>query len=74
MNFNSTTQSIHIDSLNSSENSTITFRPIIPKVLTRNILSSTVDNLQTITNIEQQQQQDSASIYNNLSSTYRSLT
>ncbi|CAF1029135.1 unnamed protein product [Rotaria sordida] len=52
ISFNSSTQSIYIkqkESMNSSltniKNSTITFRPIISKVLSKNVLSSTNENI-----------------------------
>ncbi len=81
------TQSIYIEQLASDESSTTTikspaiaFRPIIPKVLTKNVLSSTADNLQQISHsnnnftLTNNDQQDYSTIYNYLTSTYRSLS
>jgi hypothetical protein len=87
INFILSTQSIYIEQLASIENSainpknsTIAFRPIIPKVLTKNVLSSTTDNLQNLTNsntnyiLTNSDQSDNSTIYNPLTSTYRSLS
>ncbi len=87
INFISSTQSIYIDptsSLDSSQStlksSTIAFRPIIPKVLTKNVLSSTHDNLQQLPHSTTNQilstndQQDYLTTYNHLTATYRSLS
>lgn len=86
VNFILSTQSIYIEQTtpmdNSNvtlKNSTIVFRPIIPKVLTKNVLSATVDNLQQMSNsntnsmLTNNDLQDSSSGYNHLSNTYRSL-
>ncbi|CAF3557038.1 unnamed protein product [Rotaria sp. Silwood1] len=85
MNFVSSTQSIYIEQLESVNTSniktpTIAFRPIIPKVLTKNVLSSTNDNIQNLlhsnTNLilTSNDQQDNSTGYNHLISTYRSLS
>jgi hypothetical protein len=87
INFNLSTQSIYIEQLVSAENAainaknlTIVFRPIIPKVLTRNVLSSTVDNIQHLSHsntnhiLTNSDQQDYSTVSNNLTSTYRSLS
>jgi hypothetical protein len=87
INFIVSTQSIYIEQLASIENlpanvknSTIAFRPIIPKVLTKNVLSSTTENLQNLVHsngnyiLTNSDQQDYSSVYNQLTSTYRSLS
>jgi hypothetical protein len=87
INYTSTTQSIYIEQITPIDNSTtniktptIAFRPIIPKVLTRNVLSSTTDNIQQLSNsntnhiLSNNDQQDYSNVYNHLTSTYRSLS
>jgi hypothetical protein len=87
LNFNPSTHSIYIEQMTSiesflsnSKNSTIAFRPIIPKVLTKNVLSSTNDNIQPLSHSytnhvsSNGDQQDYATVYNHLTSTYRSLS
>ncbi|CAF3028596.1 unnamed protein product [Rotaria sp. Silwood2] len=87
INFISSTQSTYIEQIESINTSTsniktptIVFRPIIPKVLTKNVLSSTIDNLQNLlhsnTNLilSTNDQQDSSTSYNHLISIYRSLS
>ena len=87
VNFILSTQSIHIEQSPSMENSTatlknptISFRPIIPKVLTKNVLSATVDNLQQMSNsntnpiLSNSDQLEYPSVYSSLTSTYRSLS
>ncbi|CAF1047050.1 unnamed protein product [Rotaria sordida] len=87
INFIPSTQSIyieHTESINTStsniKTSTIAFRPIIPKVLTKNVLSLTSENLQHIVNsntnviLSTNDQQDYSTGYNHLTSTYRSLS
>lgn len=87
VNFLLSTQSIYIEQSSSMENSTstlknstIAFRPIIPKVLTKNVLSTTVDNLQQMSNsntnpiLANSEQQEYPSVYSSLTSTYRSLS
>lgn len=59
---------------------TIAFRSIIPKALTKNVLSSTSDNIQQLSHSNTNQllstgeQQDHSAIFNHLTSTYRSLS
>jgi hypothetical protein len=73
INFNSSTHSIHIDKKESidnlstnNKNGPISFRPIIPKVLSKNVLSSTNDNIPHMLYFNGDQQ--------DYSSTYRSLS
>jgi len=81
------TQSIYIEQIVSIDNvttnlksPTIAFRRIIPKVLTKNVLSSTMDNLQQLSHsntnfiLSNNDQQDYSTGYNHLTSTYRSLS
>ncbi len=86
MSFIPSTQSIYIEQRSSTDQATanpkplaIAFRPIIPKALSKNVLSSTVDNLQQLshsntnfilTNIDQP---ENSSPYNRLTPTYQSL-
>ncbi|CAF4667555.1 unnamed protein product [Rotaria socialis] len=85
--FTPCTQSIYIEQAETVNNSTtqvksptIAFRPIIPKVLTKNVLSATNENLQNMihsnTNffLSATDQQDYSASFNHLSSTYRSLS
>ena len=87
INFIPSTQSIYIEHLASTDNlasniksSTIPFRPIIPKVLTKNVLSSTNENIQQLSHsstnyiLTDSDQQDYSTTYNYLTSTYRSLS
>jgi len=82
INFISSTQSIYIEQITSIDikSPTIAFRPIIPKVLTKNILSSTIDNLQQLSHsntnyiLTNSDQQDYSAVYNHLTSTYKSLS
>ena len=73
INFNSSTHSIHIDKkesidnfLTNNKNGPISFRPIIPKVLSKNVLSSTNDNIPHMLYFNEDQR--------DYSSTYRSLS
>ncbi|CAF2142912.1 unnamed protein product, partial [Rotaria magnacalcarata] len=85
--FTPCTQSIYIEQAETVNNSTtqvksptIAFRPIIPKVLTKNVLSATNENLQNMihsnTNffLSATDQQDYSASFNHLASTYRSLS
>lgn len=84
ISYTSSTQSIYIEQNSQTDNSpttnTIAFRPIIPKVLTKNVLSSTVDNIQQLTHsntnyiLTNSDQQDYSTISNHLTSTYKSLS
>ncbi len=82
INFISSTQSIYIEQIASIDikSPTIAFRPIIPKVLTKNILSSTTDNLQQLSHsntnhiLTNSDQPDYSTVYNHLTSTYKSLS
>lgn len=87
VNYVPTTQTIYIDSIESINGSkgnlkspTIAFRPIIPKVLTKNVLSATNDNLQNMVHsntnffLSASDQLDYSASYNHLSSTYRTLS
>jgi hypothetical protein len=82
INFISSTQSIYIEQIVSIDikSPTIAFHPIIPKVLTKNVLSSTIDNLQQLSHsntnyiLTNTDQQDYSTIYNHLTSTYKSLS
>ena len=87
VNFNPCTQSTYIEQIESTDNSssniknpTIAFRPIIPRVLTRNVLSATSDNMQQLSHsntnnlLFNSDQQDYPTAFNHLTSTYRSLS
>ena len=87
VNFISSTQSLSVEQMESTENSTsatkastIAFRPIIPKVLTKNVLSATHDNMQQLSNsntnglLSTGDSQDYSSMSLHLTSTYRSLS
>lgn len=87
INYISSTQSTYIEQINSTDNSTtnikiptISFRPIIPKVLTKNVLSSTTDNIQQLSHsntnyiLSNSDQHDYSPISNHLTSTYKSLS
>ena len=87
-NFVPSTQGFPNDQNDGSENghcngkpSTIAFHPIVPKVLTKNVLSSTTDNMHQLTHSNTNgllstagDQQDQLSFYHHLASTYRSLS
>lgn len=86
-NFASSTQSIYIEDKDAANNSssqkkspTISFRPIIPKVLTKNVLSATNENLQSMSHsstnfiLSNSDQQDFSASHNHLASTYRTLS
>ncbi|CAF0765748.1 unnamed protein product [Adineta ricciae] len=85
ISFIPSTHSIYIEQQIPSDSSTIktptiVFRPIIPKVLTKNVLSATNENLQQLSHSNTNQilsngeQQDYSTVYNHLTSTYRSLS
>jgi hypothetical protein len=86
VNFNPLTQSTYIeptesiDNASIMKNSTIAFRPIIPKGLTRNTLSATNDNVQQLSHsntnnlLTNSDPQDYSTVNNHLTSTYRSLS
>lgn len=87
-NFAVSTQGFPSDQTDGAENglcngkpSAIAFHPIIPKVLTKNVLSSTTENMQQLTHSNTNgllsaggDQQDQLGFYHNLASTYRSLS
>lgn len=67
--------------LSNGKSSTIAFHPIIPKVLSKNVLSSTMENMHQLTNSATNgllstgtDQQDQLGFYQHLASTYRSLS
>ena len=87
MHFVPATQSVYIEQFESKNISslnirspTIAFRPIIPKVLTKNVLSSTHNNMYNImhSNVNSilpiSDQRNYLISYNHLTSTYRSLS
>lgn len=87
LNFIPSTHSTYIEQITPTDNSipngktpTIAFRPIIPKVLTKNVLSSTNENMQQLSHsytnhiLFSGDQQDYSTVYNHLTSTYRTLS
>lgn len=85
--FTLTTQSFPSEQSESGENSasngkssTTAFRSIIPKVLTKNVLSSTSDNVQHLAHsntnglLSADDSQEQSSFYQHLTTTYRSLS
>ena len=85
--FTPTTQSFPTEQSDAAENSTsngkpstTAFRSIIPKVLTKNVLSSTSDNVQHLAHsstnglLSAGDSQEQSSFYQHLTTTYRSLS
>ena len=87
-NFAPSTQGFPSDQNDGYENghyngkpSTIAFHPIVPKVLTKNVLSSTTENMNQLAHSNTNgllsaggDPPDQLSFYHNLASTYRSLS